>query len=212
MERRTSCIAPAEHADSLSLYLRARTAPLHTQAEALLGLPDSVYNRQDYCRLLERLFGLYEPLEQVFRSFDDWTRIGLALEGHPHVARLSDDLIALGSDPRRVPRVPATMLPELPSFPHALGALYVLEGSLLGGRIILRALEPRLGSIIAGATGFFTGHGAQAGPIWQAFRATLDSFDRLRPGVREDVLLGAENLYRAMLSWFQSSHSLGASL
>ena len=207
----TSFTAPAEHADSLSIFLKARTARLHTQAEALLGLPDSVYDRHDYCRLLKRLFGLYDPLEQVFRSFDDWTRIGLALEGHPHVARLSDDLIALGSDPRRVARVPATMLPDLPSFPHALGALYVLEGSLLGGRIILRALEPRLGSIIEGATGFFTGHGAQAGPIWQAFRASLDRFDRLRPGVRGDVLLGAENLYRAILIWFQPSHSHGAS-
>ena len=187
----------------LSTRLRVGTAPLHAQIEALLGLPGTVRGRQDYCRLLGRFFGLYEPLERSFQRFGEWQ--DLALCPCNHSPGLSRDLLALGTDPYRVPRTPPAMMPALPTFPHALGALYVLEGSALGGRIVLRDLELRMGQQIAGATCFLSGRGAATGPMWTSFRATLDCFGRAQPQVRGDVLIGAESVFRALLTWFAPS-------
>ena len=199
----------ADPDDLLSARLRRTTAPLDAKVERLLGLPGAVRNRQDYCQLLGRFLGLYEPLGQVFQRFDEWDRLGLTPAARAHAANLALDLSALGIDLSRVPRAPSRMLPNLPTFPHALGALYVLEGATLGGRVILRALEARMAGQIAGATRFLGGHGAAGGPTWQSFRATLDDFGRAQPGSCVDVLSGADRMFRANLAWFTARDARG---
>jgi heme oxygenase (biliverdin-IX-beta and delta-forming) len=198
---------------SLSGRLRASTAHLHARVDVLLGLPATVQDRQDYCRLLERFFGLYEPLERSFLRFDEWERLGLALSSRNHSSNLSHDLLALGIDLCRIPLASQAMMPELPTFPHALGALYVLEGSALGGRIILHELEARAAREIAGATRFLEGRGLETGRMWSTFRTTLDDFGCAWPHLREDVLSGAERVFRAILTWFTpfAHASVGAS-
>jgi hypothetical protein len=96
---------------------------LHTKIESVLGLPGSVRNIKDYCCLLERFLGLYEPLEQSIHGFDEWESNGLTLVGAVHSSRLSNDLLVLGTDLNRAPRAPPAVVPDLPTFPHALGAL-----------------------------------------------------------------------------------------
>jgi heme oxygenase len=196
---------------ALSAALRARTAPLHLRVEQLLGLPDAIADHWDYGRWLARLFGLYEPLERSFHAFDEWDRLGLPLDRRNPCARLSGDLLALGIDPHHVPRASLAMLPRLPTFPHALGALYVLEGSTLGGRMILRDLEARLGPQIVGAMCFLRGHGAETGPMWQSFRTALDRFGQASPRLREDVVAGAERTFDAILAWFTPCRGGGVS-
>jgi len=203
-------IAADGSGDVLSARTRATTAVLHARIEALVGLPDAVLDQQDYRRMLECLFGLYEPLERSFHRFGDWGELGLDLSERNHASRLSCDLTALGVDLLALPRACPARLPDLPAFPHALGAFYVLEGSTLGGRIILRALESRLGPQIAGATRFLTGHGGATGPMWIAFRTALDGFGRVRPDACDAVLTGAEQTYGAILEWFTQAYAGGA--
>ena len=201
---RTPALIRDDLDSALSVQLRSQTSSLHAQVELLLGLPGAVRDRQDFCRLLRRFFGLYEPLERSFRRFDEWDSLGIALGSRKHAPALSCDLSALATDPCRVPRVPPGILPELPTFPHALGALYVLEGATLGGRVILAELEARIGPQIAGATRFLNGRGAATGPMWTSFRGALDCFGRARPELRDDVLNGAEDVFGAILAWFPS--------
>ena len=49
----------------------------------------------------------------------------------------------------------------------AVGCLYVLEGSTLGGQIILRRAAERLGIDADTGAGFFHGYGAQTGAMWR---------------------------------------------
>ncbi len=57
----------------------------------------------------------------------------------------------------------------------ATGALYVLEGSTLGGQLIGRHIAGP--ARLLGATGcLLPGHGAAAGAMWAAFRTRLDAF------------------------------------
>jgi heme oxygenase len=54
----------------------------------------------------------------------------------------------------------------------ALGALYVLEGSSLGGRVILKELKSR-GASLAGL-GFLDAYGNDTGRRWRSFLAILE--------------------------------------
>jgi heme oxygenase len=186
----------------LSTEIRARTAALHSQVEVALGLPGAIRTRHDYGAWLGRFLGLYAPLEHVLAAFPDWNSRNLALPSPSHSERLVSDLAALGVDPADLPRADSTLLPEMPTFAHALGVLYVLEGSTLGGRLILRDVQARLGTAIDGATGFLGGRGEMAGAMWRGFRAALDSFGNECPELRAEVVASAQCGFGAILDWF----------
>lgn len=192
----------------LSAQLRTQTACLHEQTEILLGLPCAIRNVDDYRGWLCRFFGLYEPLEQSLARFNEWGDHGLTLPSPNHGTCLAADLAAMRVDPANVSRAPSSLLPRLPTFAHALGALYVLEGSTLGGQLILRDVEARIGSQITGATLFFGGRGTAVGPAWQTFKTALNAFGRERPCLGADVISGAEGVFRSIAEWFAPFRSI----
>ncbi len=202
---------PDVPAASLAAKLRTRTAGLHDQTEILLGLPRAIQTPDDYRILLCRFLGLYQPLEQSLARFSEWDGHGPSLPSPNHSTCLAADLAAMGVDPANVSRAPAALLPALPTFAHALGALYVLEGSTLGGKVILHDIEARIGPQIAGATQFFGGRGTAVGPTWQTFKTALSAFGRERPGLEADVIAGAEAGFRAIAAWFDLCRSVSES-
>jgi heme oxygenase len=186
----------------LSARLKASTAPLHEKIDRLLGLPDSIRTRDDYAAWLNRFLGLYEPLERSLATFPEWGAQSIARPLRSHGACLAADLAALGADPAGTARAADSLLPVTANFAQAVGALYVLEGATLGGRMILRGIDARLGHDIVGATSFFGGRGDAVGPMWHAFRASLDAFGAEQPIRGQDVVAGADSVFRAILAWF----------
>ena len=55
----------------------------------------------------------------------------------------------------------------------ALGGMYVLEGSTLGGQIISRHLSKVLGDSVAGKTMYLTAYAGQTGSMWKSFLQLL---------------------------------------
>jgi heme oxygenase len=199
-------------APSLSRNLRVHTAALHGELEAMLGLPGRIRTQEDYRLLLVGFLGFYAPLERALAAYAEWEAFGLPLAERNKTASLVADLKALGVNPAAVRLAAAEHLPRLPTFAHALGALYVIEGATLGGRVILRDLAARVGPEIDGATGFFGGRGETVGPMWQEFRRALENFARLRPGDTTNVLEGAEQAFSAMLTWFAGTCAFTAAV
>lgn len=190
--------------EPLSEELRRFTAPLHARVEATLGLPGSITDGRSYRAWIARFYGLYEPLEQTLQSDRDWSQWGLAVQERAQSGRLASDLAVLQVDRGTIVRAASSDLPDLPSFAHALGALYVLEGSTLGGQIILRHLQARASDVTGGAIAFFTGHGAQTRPMWQSFTCAVDAFGEQGVGARAAVREGAADTFLAFLHWFGS--------
>jgi heme oxygenase len=187
---------------SLSTRLREETAELHRRIEALMQLPRAIEDMEDYRAWLCRYLGFYEPLERCFSEFSGWELLGIELARCAQAGCLRDDVAALGVDQEAIPRVSPMMLPQLPSFAHALGSLYVVEGAKLGGRSILRQLERQIGSEIVGARCFFSG-GANAGGLpWQSFRTALDEFGQRQPQLCADAVIGAKRTFISMENWF----------
>jgi len=98
---------------------------------------------------------------------------------------------------------PYARIPALPTFAHALGARYVLEGSALGGKVILRNLRQRIGAEIDGATDFFGGVEPAPSSDWRVFKTALDRFADQHPECCKDVLTGAAETFRTLLDWFE---------
>ncbi len=68
-----------------------------------------------------------------------------------------------------------------------LGALYVLEGSTLGGRMIARHLEPALGLQDGRGDAYFRGHGEATGALWRETTAAIAAV----PDEHAPLLIGA---------------------
>ncbi len=89
------------------------------------------------------------------------------------VTLLERDLRALGIDAGTIPG-PAPALPDLHNLSSILGALYVVEGSALGGQLIYRQIQQTLHLDCDSGAAFFYGSGPQTGAVWKRFTAVLD--------------------------------------
>lgn len=174
----------------LPRLLRQRTADLHQEVEDAVGLPGSVRSRADYVAVLERFLDLHLPLEQQLAApawSERWTELGVEVATHCRTDLLLDDLRRLGAEPRRR----EAQVPRLRVFGEALGCLYVLEGSAIGGRMLAPALRAAAGDV---PTAFFASEGRAQARGWQAVRAAL----RLAPvDLHEDAVRGARAVFSA---------------
>jgi heme oxygenase len=185
--------AMAETALPLAARLKVSVASLHDEIEAGAAIPDGILSLADYASCLGRFYAVFAPVEAALAEFEDWPEWGIDLAAHCRTPALRADLAALGFDHAGLPRLVAPMLAD---FASGLGALYVLEGSALGGKVILRSLEARLGTRMAGATAFFGAAGRDGALAWPAFKARLDAFGEGRPAAQARVVAGAMAVFR----------------
>ena len=121
-----------------------------------------------YARTLAELHALYVPLEAALTRVPGLRDVVPDLDRRFKTASLRADLDALGTPPAPVKTVSA-----IDDVPTALGTLYVLEGSTMGGRLIANALRQRA-FVRPESLHFFEHYGAEAGRHWQAFVKTLE--------------------------------------
>jgi heme oxygenase (biliverdin-IX-beta and delta-forming) len=162
-------------------HLRARTHELHQRAEGLVDLP-SLHTLARYRALLSVLLGFHRPLEQRLARLDlGAVGLGLGLgldldldlDARRKAHLLEEDLRCLGVDPAQVPD--CGDLPELPALPEALGCLYVLEGSTLGGQVMSRHVREVMDILPGRGGSFFASDGRDVGAMWRAFCVALEA-------------------------------------
>lgn len=156
---------------SLHERLRAATREAHVALEDGLDWQARVATRAGYRALLARLHGIHAAWEPaIAAALEDDAFLAPRLR----LAPLRADLLRLGCDPAAIAALPEPGPIPLRSRAEALGALYVLEGSSLGGLVILRHVA-RLHGIAADDGGsYYGGRGRETGALWAAFRATLE--------------------------------------
>jgi len=177
----------------LSARLKQSVASIHNEIEAGSAIPDGILSLADYASCLGRFYAVFAPVEDGLAAFDEWPEWGINLSAQRRTPELRADLLALGFDNAALPRL---VMPPMADFATAVGGLYVLEGSSLGGKVILRSLEARLGARLAGAVAFFGGAGRQDALSWPAFKARLDAFGEGRPAAQARAVAGAMAVFR----------------
>jgi heme oxygenase (biliverdin-IX-beta and delta-forming) len=183
--------------------LRSETAGEHARVEQTLDLLSPELTRDRLVDVLSRMHGFWAAAES---GLDAWA------DAHPadadrvdwasrrRTALFAADLAALGAPD--APDEPADRpeLPEVPDTDAALGRLYVLEGSSLGGVFIDRHLArlPQLAD--AGRLSSFSPYGERTGAMWHAFRSVTRQ--RVAAGGDADRVVGAaRETFGALARW-----------
>ncbi|WP_367161563.1 biliverdin-producing heme oxygenase [Methylibium sp.] len=182
-------------ANDLRQQLRDGTASLHRRLESALDMLTPPLQRGHYLRLLQRFHGfhaLWEP------SLTAW----LAPDFRAHRCKLPllrQDLLALGMVDAAIDALPvcrnATALSSTRE--AALGALYVIEGSTLGGKMISSHL---LGAAWCPQAGlrYFNPYGNETGRRWSE---TLRCLSEAAPSASPAILLGAQQTFGLLQVW-----------
>lgn len=183
--------------------LNSATMALHHAVERSMD-PEGVRSREDYRAFLLLHLGIMPALEAQVLAAVAEQRFAHGYRPTARTHRLVDDLHALGvSDSALTRAVPAPDLPPLHGRHAALGALYVLEGSALGGRVLFRHFEQTLGITQATGGSYFYGEGPETGPRWQRFVAVLESEHAPRAG-EVDAVAAACLTFRAIQGWLDA--------
>lgn len=184
-------------------HLKHETQVYHERIEAqprMQALISATLTREHYSALLSTFYGFYTPIEQQLAARTEWQQLDFDFEERRKAPRLAQDLRVLGYDDAALAALPiCDELPDLSSFPRALGCLYVLEGATLGGQVISRHLRARLELTSEHGAAFFSSYGPALGPMWRAFSQFITH--RVAPKDEDAALAGATATFLAMERW-----------
>ncbi len=176
--------------------LKEQTQVSHRQIEdnPLLKMIFSTdLKKQTYIEILSGFYGFIRSLEEVIR------RLNPEFEGYLQKADwLMSDLKSLGHS---LQVEESNYSQSVKTSAQALGALYVLEGSMLGGQMIIRHLK-KFDFITPQSSHYYTGYGDSTGENWKSFLALLNEHEQNYPHQNEVVVTSAIETFKALDNWF----------
>ncbi len=176
---------------SLRQELRAATQDFHDRLHCHVGLAatqDATIGLANYKDLIVRLYGFYVPFDAALAT------------GPNRSGWLERDLEALDLGQSLHSVAMCRHVPSLESSHLRLGALYVAEGSALGGRELARGLDRLLGKDVSAGRRFFIGRGTGTGEAWRNYLAQLAAIPP-EPSARAEIIKGAVETFAAFEHW-----------
>jgi len=86
--------------------------------------------------------------------------------------------------------------------PFALGIVYVLEGSALGGRVILKNIEKQLGFNAEHGARYFSGYKENTGSLWKNFLSEMIQYEQ-QYSCGDAIIEGANFAFGAIYKHFE---------
>jgi heme oxygenase (biliverdin-IX-beta and delta-forming) len=162
--------------------LRSATRPEHEATEELVPLMHPDLTRAEYAAVLQRFHGVIQAWEAIAAAEAPATYADLvrqrtrckALEADldfleaPYGSDVAEPLVQQMQDLLGDPQTE-----EAERTSRFLGAMYVVEGSTLGGQYIASHVETALGLESGQGSRFFRGYGAETVPKWREFQQAL---------------------------------------
>ena len=183
--------------------LKDETRSAHLATEQQLDLLNQMPTKMEYARLLGRFWGFYVPIESKINQVVGLDELPLNLSARQKKKLLWLDLTDLDWNESTIEALPlCTDLPTLDSVPQALGCLYVLEGATLGGQMISRHLQERIGITPEHGGRFFSSYGQEVGSMWKAFGETVTAYSE-SPEIEDAIVRSAIETFAAFGHWFQ---------
>ena len=118
-----------------------------------------------------------------------WRDIGIDVSSHLRAPLVVADLHRLAAP---IPTVAPKRAP-FATFGDALGCLYVLEGSALGGQVVAGQVADAIGEV---PTAFLTGGGRPTAMLWASVRSGLQRYES-QGGDSDAVVAGARVTFAA---------------
>lgn len=185
----------------LSKELKEVTKINHQLLEKqLITIIRSIHNKQDYAKLLFPFYSFIAGLEINIKTHLDLSVLP-DYGNRRKSAALANDLHLLGV---ALPPLPDTnVLPQINDHYQTLGALYVLEGSTLGGKIICKMIQQQLELTDMSELTFFYGYGEETDSMWQRFKDTLNNAQN--ESKKDNIIQSANDTFVLLKQWFNAS-------
>lgn len=182
----------------LSDYLKTNSRKDHDSIESKVDLVKLAAHPEHYEKLLKAMYGFYHTIEAGLIPFkNEFQNLGINLDERLKLNLLSEDLAHFNVSAETLPVCANT--PAMTNIQEAMGVLYVLEGSTMGGQIIFRQLL-KSGIISEGSAGgnFFKPYGEATMPMWMKFKESLNKLS----GIDDDAVLNkARETFNKMEVW-----------
>ena len=172
--------------------LRAETRPEHEATEAQMPLMSPELTRVTYAAVLRYLYPLLAGWEAWAQANAPASATALIAK-RLRAASLARDLGCLNVPVPAPEDFPAGSIPGITTEAGFFGAMYVIEGSTLGGQYIAKHVEPLLGLDADCGTAYFHGYGDQTSANWKEFQAALAAVPSEQT---EAVIAAAKAMFR----------------
>lgn len=152
----------------LSTNIKEATKAAHLNLEKkVIEKLKAIRSNADYADFLKYFYTYFSQVEQSIAPYIT-EQLLPDYKDRRNSSYLKNDIEELGGHTGETPSI---ALPVIENQLQALGALYVMEGSIMGGSIIIKMLEK--GGITKGIS-FFSGYGEATGQKWGIFTAVMN--------------------------------------
>lgn len=182
--------------------VRAATRLLHQSLDQrLVAHIDILENKQQYAHLLLLFYGFFKPVySRIDAGIDILCLPDYLSRRRPEQILIDLDELGLLYQPHL-----CRQLPVIDSNAAAFGALYVLEGSTLGGVMIKKMIADKLHTTTG--LSFFGGYQKQTRDRWNSFVYALNNLNL--PQADEAVVVDtAAATFTAFDNWLQQAASI----
>lgn len=174
--------------------LRNKTAESHKGLEALpisKLVVDPKITIEEYALYLSLMHDVVQNLEEDI--YPILSGLILDLNERKKTKLILEDLKHIGTEKKKTVS-PFKNASEI-SVPFAMGMMYVVEGSTLGGRFILKNIQENLGLNEEKGASYFAGYGNKTGSFWKSYLNTLTDFES-ENNSEEEIIAGADCLLK----------------
>jgi heme oxygenase len=179
--------------------LKLETAACHERLESSIPLMQPDLTEQLYRSVLLRYYCFVH-------GWESWGATNVPQELRPLFLQrqrshlLAVDLLHFNEQPPS----PKAVFPGVkgPGKADFLGAMYVIEGSTLGGQYIARHVEETLGLAPGIGDSYFRGYGDRTGSMWREFQKVLEEVHEEEADV---VIAAAKKMFSTFGEWMAHS-------
>lgn len=182
--------------------LRTHTSTLHSELEQTpvsLALLDAGVSLHNYVAYLQKMRGIIDFYEgTVFPVLENTLT---DLSEREKLAAIDKDLEYMSAESDNLPvfNNPVAMNPTIG---YAFGCMYVIEGSTLGGKVILKHISKTLGIVPDEGGTYFAGYGEQTGHYWKTFLHNLQEYSA-NNNCDAEIITGAKDTFTAIKHYFE---------
>lgn len=186
-------------ADIFLHQLRQQTAQSHRGLESLpvsASITSPEVTKHQYAHYLSLMRDIIESFET--RVFPLLVGIVPDLDARKKLAYLDADLTALDYTKTR----DFSIFGSDYSLPFAIGMMYTIEGSTLGGRYIIKNIESVLDYDENHGARYFAGYGNKSGSYWKNFINSLTAYEAETDSA-DEIIAGADFAFKTIHNHFQ---------
>ena len=181
--------------------IKSETANSHKKLESLpvsASILSPHMKMDDYVHYLSLMYDVHKNTEEVIFPLLSGIIDDLEMRTKKHL--IENDLHYLNH--KRLFSNEVFKIQE-PTLPFALGILYVIEGSSLGGRFILKNITTIPGLDNDNGISYFNGYGDKTGSYWKSFLNSLSEYEQ-NYNCGDTIIEGAVYAFESIYNHFRT--------